>query len=52
MLPVAEGSRISKLERRACNRGGGRDVYALAPRWGPAGRLGRTDGFCCGEPEA
>lgn len=26
MWPVAEGSRISKLERRAWRRGGGREV--------------------------
>lgn len=46
MLPVAEGSRISKLERRAWRRAGGRDVYALAPRFGPAGRVGREVGSC------
>lgn len=49
MLPVAEGSRISKLERRACRRGGGREVYALAPRVGGPGRVGRDLGRGCGD---
>lgn len=49
MLPVAEGSRISKLDRRACKRGGGREVYALAPRVGAPGRTGRDCGRVCGD---